>query len=464
VRGQERSRPPRRRAGFALLWALAFSGCASHHKDLISVRESLASGDTEAAVAAFEKREQKKKDLLYLLERGYMMHVAGRWQESNEAFQKAEDRALELFTKSLSRGAASLVSNDLALPYRSVPHELQLVQYYRALNYLELGAPDEALVEARKANAYLARYAEQTEGQELFRQDAFLQYFTGLLYESRGEANDAVVSLRDATSRYREYESAYGQGAPTWLLPDYFAAAEHVGLAPELDSLRALDSSVADRAREGNAHNAVIFFECGWVPYRESVVITLPVFEDKTLSQAEAAARYVDTYQDHLYDYEEDNVELDHVLSFAFPALVEVPPGVATCELVLPSGEVRQAEPALNLGAVAAADFRRRLPGILLKTVARALAKETLRKEAKGEDETLGWIVNAINVATEQADTRGWVLLPGQFYMLKAELPDGPQVLTARFLSAEGVVLEEKQRTVEIRSGETCFAAFRSFR
>jgi len=272
------------------------------------VRASLEAGDVAGAVATFEKRDQKDKDLLYLLERGYMMHLAGRWQESNEAFEKAEQRADELFTKSVSRAVASMVSNDLALPYRSVPHELQFVKYYRAINYLELGLPDEALVEARKANAYLAAYAEKTQGQELFRQDAFLQYFTGLLYESEGEANDAVVSLRDALLRYGDQASAFAPNPPSWLRPDFYAAAEHVGLEAELDSLKVIDSGIVRRAQEGNANNLVVFFESGFVPYRESVQITLPIFGSQDATQAILAERYVEEYGDHLYDYQKGNV------------------------------------------------------------------------------------------------------------------------------------------------------------
>lgn len=461
-----RPREARPSLGLALgvLVLAILSGCASHNQELVDVRASLLAGDVPNAVAAFEKRKPKKSDLLYLLDRGYLMHLAGRWQESNEAFEQAENRAEDLYTKSISRAAASLVTNDLALPYRGAPHELQFIQYYRALNYLALGTPDEALVEARKASEYLARYAEDSEGQEEFRQDAFLQYFTGLLYESRGEANDAVISLRDSWQRYGEYQAAYGEGAPPWLAPDYYAAAEYVGLPTDLAELEALDSTVVERSAAGTAENTVIYFESGFVPYRESVHITLPIFDNDSPDHFVAAERYVSSYHDNLYSYEKSKVKLDHVLSFAFPQLVEVPAQVSSCELVLPSGDVLRAEPALNLAAIATADFHRRVPGILLKTVARALAKEAMRKQAKKEDETFGWIINTINVATEQADTRGWLLLPGRIYMLKAELPAGPQVLTARFYGQGGELLEEMQSTVQVSPGETSFAAFRCFR
>jgi hypothetical protein len=448
---------------------LLVSGCASHNRELADIRASLINGDVDAAVAEFEEQDPKESDLLYLLERGYMMHLAGRWEESNAAFEAAENRADELFTKSISRHAVSFLSSDLALPYRSVPHELQFVQYYRSLNYVALGDPQEALVEARKASAYLAEYAKQTEGQELFRQDAFLQYFTGLLYESEQEVNDAIVSFRDAAHRYDEYEAAFGWSAPPWLDADYFAAAAHLGLHSEVDSLRAADSTVDQRALQGDDDNLVVFFETGFVPFRESVKITLPVFKTQEAADGEnaelvAAEHYVDRYSDDLYAYEKGKVKLDKVVSFAFPALVEIPQEIQYCQLELESGDVVEAYQVLDLAAIARADFQRRIPGILLKTVARALTKDATRELAEEADEGFGWIVNMVNVATEQADTRGWILLPGQFHMLKTRANPGEHKLTALFFDADGVLLDQWEAPVVVPDRGAAFVSFRSFK
>ena len=143
------------RAAAAGLACLLAAGCASHSLDMAAVRASLLAGDVPAAVQQFESRKASKSNLLYLFERGWILHTAGRWEESNQAFEAAEQRADELFTRSISREALALATTDLALPYRGMPYELQVVQYYRALNYLALGQPQEALVEARKANYLL---------------------------------------------------------------------------------------------------------------------------------------------------------------------------------------------------------------------------------------------------------------------------------------------------------------------
>jgi len=456
----------RNACALALIW---ISGCASHARELADVRAALVAGDVPTAVKEFEARKEKKSDLLYLLERGYMMHLAGRWEESNQAFEAAEQRADELYTKSVTRQAAALLTSDLALPYRGMPYELQLVQYYRALNYLQLGRRDDALVEARKANFKLTQYAEANADDPALRQDAFLQYFTGLLYESEKEVNDAVVSFRDAAALYRRHEQDYGVSIPPWLPEDYLAAARHLDLTGEADSLLQSEPDLAKRATDHDDYNLVMFFETGFVPHREPVDITLPIYDSaedevKGKEHAQAARHYVDRFGRDIYSYRADRVKLDHVLRFSFPELVDAPALATSCELVLPDGKVERALPVLDLTRVARAEFQDRIGGMLLKTVARALAKEATRKKAKAKSEGLGWLINAVNVATEQADTRGWVFLPGRIHMIKYRLAPGSGPVTARFLDSAGNVVEEWELNLAIEPGETRFISLRCFK
>ncbi len=100
---------------------------------------------------------------------------------------------------------------------------------------------------------------------------------------------------------------------------------------------------------------------------------------------------------------------------------------------------------------------------MLLKTVARAITKEIARKGAKKENEVLGWVINAVNVATENADTRSWILLPRRVDMVKAGIPPGTQQVTARFLDRSGYVVDEWTLEVESRPGDIQILSVRSF-
>ncbi|MEZ4648537.1 MAG: hypothetical protein R3E97_07070 [Candidatus Eisenbacteria bacterium] len=424
-------------------------GCASRAQDLSLVREALYRGDVESALTEFDKVGGKDTDLLHLLEQGYLLHVAGRWEESNEAWQRAEERAEDLYTRSITREAAALLTSDNALPYRGQPFELQMIQYYRALNYLELGSLDGALVEARKAN-YLADqvYAKEEEEDDedgklgpTQHPNAFLDYFTGLLYARAGEWNDAVVSFRNSYAGYGEANVRYGVGVPATLTRDLYRALLRTGQSSEAARIAEAHPEAVSGASEsaGKTKRIVVFFESGFVPHRESVDITLPIFDDKGNS---SAWLYVDRYGPEIYSYS-SSAELDHVLRFAFPRLETVPSPVAHCELDVPARGALSATPVLDLGAIAEDDFGQRLPRILLKTVARALVKETQRKAAKKENEVLGWVINAINVATEQADTRSWIFLPGRIDVIDVEVPAGVDTVKGRFVDKFGQTVDE---------------------
>lgn len=446
-----------------LVHAVLVGGCGSHAASMVSVRESLMAGDTAQALDEFNHRKKKDSDLLYLLEHAYLLHLNGQWEESNRLFESAEQLSDELYTRSISRHAAALITSDNVLPYRGFFYELQLVQYYRALNYLAIDQPEDALVEARKANFSLEQYAGKEEGQATVRQNAFMHYMTGLIYESQGEVNDAIISFRDAYRLYNEQDSV---SVPEWLDEDYYAAAEYLGLAEETTALIERRPTVGERSAAGDENNLVVLFELGFVPHLEAVDIILPIFES-TNDEGDPwdrAGWYVDEYGTDIYSYAHGGRKLDRVLRFSIPRLVSLPPVVASCELLLPDGESVAAQPVIDLEAVARTEFENRLPGVLLRTIARAIAKEAARKGAKHEGGVVaGKLVNILNVATEQADTRSWILLPARVDLVKAAVPPGPQTLLARTMDAGGDVVDEWTVEIEARRGETQFISLRSF-
>ncbi|MFN8548528.1 MAG: hypothetical protein U0527_11365 [Candidatus Eisenbacteria bacterium] len=436
--------------------ALAFlllvgGGCAAHRASLDAVTAALRRGDATAALATYESSRRDQGDLLFQMEHGHLLHIAGRWEESNAAFEEAERIARELYTKSISREAVALLTTDLALPYRGMPYELQLIHYYRALNYLELRKTDDALVEARKANLELSQYASGEEDTAL-RQDAFLQYFTGLLYASAGEWNDALVSYRTARELYGKYEEEYALPVPGCLERDLARTSNRIAIASERNG------------QDDVAPNVILFLESGYVPFRTSVELNFPVFEDGGGEAWDRAGRYFDRYGADPYRYAYREPSVHHVLRVAFPRLVELPPEVRSIEVVAAAGDTVRSIQALDLARVAWAEFNARRPAMLLRTVARALAKEVARASADREAHGLGVLVNILGAASEQADTRGWVLLPGRIDLVQVHLPPGRANLSIRFRSASGSLLEERRLEFDVPARGSFFAAVRCFR
>ena len=157
---------------FAVLIAATGLGCGRHPDRMRAIRVLMAREEYDQALAEFEKLDTSESDVLSLLERGLLLHYAGHYRLSNDAFERAEVLTEDLYTKSISREAAALLTSDLALEYVPKPFEQVLINYFRALNYMFLGEKEDALVECRKAGDKLALYSE--EDKRPYRRDAFI--------------------------------------------------------------------------------------------------------------------------------------------------------------------------------------------------------------------------------------------------------------------------------------------------
>ena len=202
---------------------IAYSGYMSHSL------KRLEKGDYEGALGKLEKPDSKTNKLLYYLEKGLILHYQGQYEASNLEFERAERLSDVLYTRSVSREVAALLSNDSVIAYRGEEFELALVHYYRAMNYQRLGDRQAALVECRKANLKLEDYAQKAEYKLSYKNDAFLQYMTGLFYEAEGEWNDAYISYKDALKGYRAYNEVFGLQVPRMLLVDLARLARRRG-------------------------------------------------------------------------------------------------------------------------------------------------------------------------------------------------------------------------------------------
>jgi hypothetical protein len=446
------------------LFVVTLQGCATYSQKMFPVRDSLLTGDVSKAVADFKKLPAAKDDLLHMLQQGYLSNLSGDWLDSNNAFDAAEKRYEELYTVSITNEAFSLITSDNSRPYRSNEQEMALIPYYRILNYVQLGKVDDALVEARKANdkhkVDLSQLAKMSERDIRFK--AFLNYYTGLLYASRGEDNDAIVSLRNAYKLYQYGNSSFGLSVPRWLPADYYSAAIQVGVKDEVRRLSDPYPNIATDAARNHRNNVVLFLESGFVPYREGVDIFLPIY--KTDNNAAAAQYYRQTYGGNIYAYQTKPVKLDQFLRISFPKLVAFPNSVASAQVVLSDGDPLPAENGLNLASVTNLQFKQDLGDILLRTLLRTLAKQATLKGAQNQSSGLGALVNIFNVATEQADTRSWLLLPEKIDLVKASIPAGTTSLTVRFLDANGAVVEEKQVPVNPQSGQLQWISVRCFK
>ncbi len=449
---------------FCLIVLIALTGCATYAHNTGAFRNNLAQGNYEDALESLGEARKGANRLLFLLENGLVAHSQGNYRMSNTYFDRAERLADRLFTRSLSREIASLVTNDAVRAYRGEEFELVFIHYYRALNYWYLRSPEDALVECRKANLKLARYAAASKTDPTYRNDAFIHYMTGLFYEATGELNDAYISYQDAAKAYRTCAETFGLQAPPALRDDLLRTA------------RALDYTDGVRVRLASAGQfhlsapagdgeLVLFSEIGFIPRKIQEELSLPIFEDDIKKSPKRGIRALSKHiaRRRRTPYHRHQ-KVKYWLRVALPAYQDAPPSTRHIRLSA-SGRTARAVPAQDLSSIARITFQDKQPVILARTVARAMAKYLAAEGIKKKNKVLGFFANLFTASTEAADTRSWVSLPHTVQIGRLHLPPGVHDLTVESLDARGNVIEQKVFSdVRIRPGARTFLNYRTYR
>ena len=437
---------------------LILPGCSTYAHFSGDYRSSLRTRNYEDALAKLGKSVKRGNRLLYLLENGLLTHYQGHYTLSNRYFAEAERLSDQLFTRSISREAAALLTNDTIRKYRGNSFEMIAVHYYRALNYWYLGLPEDALVECRKANLKLNKYAIHN-GEASYKNDAFIHYITGLFYESIGELSDAHISYQHAQAAYIHYKEAFNFSPPNMVKTDLERVANVLnGEEPD----RRLTSLVPFLQPVGDGE-LVIFSEIGFIPRKVQEEIDLPIYESDINRSKRVKVTAVATEISRRHHRMRPIEDVEYWLRVALPKYEIANPRTQGVRIRAEDLTV-QSLPAQDYTAIAKASLQDNYPGIMVKTIARGFAKYLTYRQAKKENKVLGFFTNLLNVSTEIADTRSWVSLPHNIHIGRIELPPGIHTITLEALDANGTIVETETFTnIEISPGQRTFLNHRAY-
>ena len=449
-------------------------GCAT----TLSLRELnsfVLKNEFASAAEQVEKKKNgygEKNALLYSLDRGMLLHFAGQYTESNQALESAKKTTQDLFTKSVTANLSTFLINDLMVPYSGEDFERALIYLFSALNYAALNQGEDALVECRQLDSFFR--ALPFDGQRsAYQDDAFARYLAGLLYEDRGEINDAYISYMKSLEAYDAYANFYKTPRPPGLQEDALRTARRLGFSDKVAEIQRRWGTVpppkAPSPLGGTGEVIVLnylglgpekvdtFFEIsvynGW-PYVEKVNTKS---QDQTqVEQARAVLR---------------SVAADKMIRIAFPKYQRNTARVQAVE-VHSSSNTSAGVLVEDVGAIAVRNLDDRIARVRARAIARAVMKYLLAQkvgDAVGEknNENLGFVVRALlqaaSAATEVADKRSWRTLPDRILMARLTLPAGEQNLTLRFLDAAGSLVETRElKNVPVTSGRKSFVIVRS--
>jgi hypothetical protein len=221
--------------------AFCLSACASYYQDHFDFNSEFEHGDLTKALETLKKRENEaegKTRFLYNVNKGLLLSILGEYEESNVYFEKAflfgEDYRINYVAE-----AGSYFTNPMITAYRGEDHEHLMVSYYKAINYIKLDKPEEALVECRRLNIRLNQLNDKYVSEDKFQRDAFVHTLMGIIYQSSKDYNNAFIAYRNAVDVYEnEYAKMFGMQVPEQLKRDLLNTAKWTGFQDEFERFK----------------------------------------------------------------------------------------------------------------------------------------------------------------------------------------------------------------------------------
>lgn len=453
------------------------AGCGPSVNRYLLIESSLRAHDAKGAdaiVAAAEKDYGSKSRVLYGMDRGMTLQLAGDYQQSNAVLEQAEEELDRLYTRKVRTETLAFMTNDTALPYEGDPYEQVLINVLKALNYAELGEWQDALVEARRIDHRLNVLSDRTQEKNAYRDDGFARYLSGILYESTGDVNNAFIAYRKAYETF-EATRAWSHTAVPWQLrADLLRTAEALHFTQELAEFQQLFPDTrweTGQALQQLAQVVVISYN-GRAPRKEDQFLDLPISLDalqlvllnRGFSQSNRHSnRAVDTV---LYGLN------GRVVRVAVPRLVpqktHVPVDMVS---LIPDNGTRvtlNTELVHNVTALADKALSERIAGITVKALARAATKFALAEgatrgaqHAAGKDAApwvgllVGLLTKGLAVASEEADKRNWQTLPDEIHLARVWVPPGRYQVQSSAGMSHDPLKPEGMRTLSLGPGET---------
>ncbi len=439
--------------------------CATYYQSSLGFSQDFESGELAKALdnlRAHASEGNGKGAFLYDVNNGLVLSLLGRYEESNEYFEKAylfgEDYRINYLNE-----AESYLTNPNVTAYKGEDHEHLMLLYYKALNYLKLNKTDEALVECRRLNTRLQQLSDRYNSDGKYRHDAFINTLMGIVYEMDKDYNNAFIAYRNAYAIYsQDYQSLFGLAAPDQLKEDLLRTSFLSGMTSEWEGYKKEFSREDYRYQAPEGGELIFFWHNGLSPVKVEWGVNFIVSRQGdwvTFTNPDLGF----SFPFNLTGYsDKDRASLGRLDIFrvAFPKYVERLPYFSSASLETPDSAINL-QLVEDVNKIAFKALQERMNLELSKALIRVAFKKVSEAELKKEDRTLGSVLGVINALTEKADTRNWQTLPHSIYYCRVPLKEGETTLTLKLTAQQGKQVDH-QFTYQIKKGETLFHTFSS--
>jgi uncharacterized protein len=398
-----------------LLSTAALSGCATYQTDVDEARHALATDNPSQAASLLKPLAEKdgRDQLVYLLDYATALQQAKRFKDSAQAFQKAAQIAEVQDYHSISNVTASLVLSEEMIQYKGDDYEKVLINAMNAVNYLEMGDLDEALVEVKQLNLKLYKY--KFEAKKNYEQNPYAFYLSALIWEAQRNFDDAYIAYKSAYELAPNYEP---------LKYDLLRAARNAQRPEEFEKWQKQFPDVKLKPEPRDVAEVVLIYEQGWGPRKQ------PRPENQRFPELRSVYSRTQKARLQVGKRSTDSSEIFDVSNVAIKTMND--------------------------------DYAR----LIATRVAGVGTKAVLADQLRQKNSALGAIAWIAMNATDRADLRQWSTLPESFQIARMSLKPGRYKIKAVGLDTYGSPTGEEmpEREIEVRAGKKTFVSWRSVR
>ena len=462
-----------------LLGGAAGCGLSANHYALIE--QSLLANDARGADAIMARAEAEygiRNKLLYNMDRGMTLHLAGDYVQSNSQLENAAQEVERLYTRTVRTETAAFLTTDNLLPYEGEAFEHVMINVIKALNYAAMGQLTEAVVEARQIDHRLNVLSDRVKETDGYREDAFARYLTGVLYESTGDINNAFIAYRKAYEIYDATKAWARTPIPPMLRADLLRMTEALHMTAEFDEYRRQfpDTPWFSPSEHQDFAQVVVISYNGRAPRKVDNYLDLPV--SLSAVQLVLLNRGVTHASNRQERRAADSILYGlngRVVRVALPRLIPQKTQVLYENVTLVPREggaiSEKSELVYNGTALAEKSLSDRMPGITTKALARAAIKFAAAEGAsrgaqhavnKGDAQWVGLVVgllaHGLAVGSEESDKRSWRTLPDEIQISRLWVPAGEyESRIQTVVRTGGPPRPVDTRPLVLRAGQTVF-------
>jgi hypothetical protein len=443
------------RALVVLVLMLFFFSCSTYNTQVSSYYSQLLQQDYEKASTAIDhnkKLKQNRNRLLYLLEKGKLLHLMKDYAGSNQYLNEA-DLFIEDSRTSAKDVAMGTLLNPMMQTYKGESFEKFMVHYYKALNYLYLGLKDEALVEARRISLQNFTLQDKTNNKEKrYNEDAFSLTLQGLIYEHSGDWNNAFIAYRNAADVFLDHNNKYyGVELPEQLKKDVLRTAARSGFMDLVRYYEGVFNTTYTETEIGEGGELVLFWENGLAPVKteQNYFFTLTKDGDGNFFFVDPTGSLSIPF-DFSSGATKNDLEASSIRTFriAFPRYEEQLPVYTNALLRVDTLNYSfQAVQSINSLAYATLKerFLKEMAGAVSRLAVKKIAEAAMRPKndsAKhaGARNAAAFALQMFSLASEKADTRNWQSLPHTISYVRIPLKKGPNQVEVELSTTHGSV------------------------